>query len=80
MSYSPWGCKESDMAERLNMHTHSYAIIERASAVDPHVFRPRKKKSVVVQRLFGRLLARCTCACLLIEQGHIFGPHQFGSF
>ena len=22
MSYSPWGCKESDTAERLNMHTH----------------------------------------------------------
>ena len=26
VGYSPWGCKESDMTERLNVHAHTHLV------------------------------------------------------
>ena len=28
MGYSPWGCKKSDMAERVSTHTHTHPSVK----------------------------------------------------
>ena len=33
VGYSPWGCKESDMTERLHFHFH-FSLLRRGAVTD----------------------------------------------